>query len=78
MLATNEMASAAAALTAASADEQGDNRNQLALIAEVVSTQKDLAAGLATLVKSAPGDMVDILLASVAFARTGDGAGGRH
>ncbi len=72
------MANAAAALDAASADERGDTRNQLAMIAEVVSTQKDLAAGLATLVKSAPGEMMDLLLASVAFTRVGEAAGGRH
>ncbi|MDB5571316.1 MAG: hypothetical protein JWN93_2499 [Hyphomicrobiales bacterium] len=71
------MACAAAALESAARQAQGDSANQLALIAEVVSTQKDLAAGLAALVKSAPGDMVDLLLASAAFARGGD-AMGRH
>lgn len=75
--AAEEMALAMAALDAACADEIGDQRERLAMLGEVVSTQRDMAAGLAAVVKGGA-EGVDFLMASLAFARREDGAQDRH
>jgi hypothetical protein len=75
--ASAEMEQASFALDAACAEASGDAQGRIALMAEVVGTQKDLAAGLAVLARAAPGESFDLLLASVAFSRV-DMARGSH
>lgn len=75
--ASAEMEQASAALDAACARASGDAQGRLALMAEVVCTQKDLAAGLAVLARAAPEEGFDLLMASVAFSRA-DLARGSH
>jgi len=72
-----EMERAAGALELAQQSAAGDARGRLALMAEVVSTQKDLAAGLAVLARTAPEGGLDLCLASAAFGR-GQDAPGAH
>lgn len=72
--ASAEMAQASAALDAACAHAEGDAQGRLALMAEVVGTQKDLAAVLA---RAAPEESFDLLMAIIAFSRA-DVARGSH
>jgi hypothetical protein len=69
-----EMERACAALERARQGAEGDARGRLALMAEVVTTQKDLAAGLAVLARTAPQESFDLFLASCAFSRGPDAA----
>jgi len=71
-----EMERAVVALGAARDSEAGARRDRLAMIGEVVSTQRDMAAGLAAVVKGGD-EQVDLLFASLAFGRDREG-GGRH
>jgi hypothetical protein len=75
--ASAEMAQASAALDAACVHAKGDAQGRLALMAEVVGTQKDLAAGLAVLARAVPEESFDLLMASIAFSRA-DVARGSH
>lgn len=70
-----EMGRACAALERAGQGADADARGRLALMAEVVATQKDLAAGLAVLARTAPQESFDLFLASCAFSRRPDAAG---
>lgn len=76
--ASAELERAAAALEEASARSCAEDRDRLALVCEVVNIQKDMAAGVAAVVKAAPDATLDLLLASIAFSRVQSPAAGRH